>query len=281
MFAGAKTPFWLRGFHYLLLTLTVLLFIAPIGFMVVGSFKPDALVLGEAATWRAWLPHHVSLDNYREVFARVPFGRYLFNSLWINGLIVLCGLLVNSCAGYALARLRWPGRDRVLLLVLALLVIPFEAIAVPLFYQLSALGWRDNYSVQIVPFIANPLAIYLFYSYFLGLPKELEQAARLDGAGVWRTFFSIVTPNARPAYASVAIVTFLFYWGMYLWPLLMTTHASVRPLPLGIAAFYTLPPLQWGDILAFGVMMVAPLLIVFLIFQRGFVRGVASTGLKG
>lgn len=281
MFAGAKTPRWLRGLQYLLLTLALLLFIAPIGFMLVGSLKPNALVLSEAATWRAWLPHQIGLGNYREVFARVPFGRYLFNSLWINGLIVLSGLLVNGCAGYALARLHWPGRERVLLLVLALLVIPFEAIAVPLFYQLSALGWRDDYSVQIVPFIANPLAIYLFYTYFLGLPKELEQAARLDGAGVWRTYFTIVAPNAGPAFASVAIVTFLFYWGMYLWPLLMTTHPAVRPLPLAIAAFYTLPPLQWGDILAFGAMMVAPVLIVFLIFQRGFVRGVASTGLKG
>ena len=165
-------------------------------------------------------------------------------------------------------------------MVLALLIIPFEAIAVPLFYQLSALGWRNSYTVQIIPFIANPLAIYLFYTFFRGLPPELEEAARVDGASVSRTFIFIVMPNAKPAFATVAIVTFLFYWGMYLWPLLMTSGEDVRPLPLGIASFYTLPPIQWGDILAFGVMMVAPVLVVFVVFQPWFVRGVASTGTK-
>jgi len=103
----------------------------------------------------------------------------------------------------------------------------------------------------------------------------------VDGAGVLRTFFSIVTPNARAAFATVAIVTLLFYWGMYLWPLLMTAGPRVRPLPLAIATFYTLPPLRWGDILAFGTMMVAPVLVLFVAFQRWFVRGVAATGIKG
>jgi multiple sugar transport system permease protein len=257
------------------------LFVAPVLFMVVASLKPDAQVLAQAGTWRAFFPESVSLHNYRDVLQRVPFGRYLLNSALINGTLVSLGLAVNAFAGYALARLRWPGRRVVLALVLGVMVIPFEAIAVPLFYQLTALGWRDDYAVQIVPFIAYPLSIYLFYSFFLGLPKELEEAARVDGAGPLRILFTIVLPNAKPAFASVAIVTFLFFWGLYLWPLLMTTGEAVRPLPLAIAAFYTLPPLQWGDIMAFGVMMVAPVLVVFIAFQRWFVRGVASTGLKG
>jgi multiple sugar transport system permease protein len=191
------------------------------------------------------------------------------------------GLIVNALAAYALARLQWRGRDTLLAVLLALLIIPFEAIAVPLFYQLSALGWRNDYLVQVFPFVANPLSIYLFYSFFLGLPRELEEAARVDGAGNLRTFFSIVIPNTRPVFATVAIVTFLLYWGMYLWPLLMTVDDGVRPLPLAIATFYTLPPVQWGDILAFGVMMVLPVLLIFIAFQPWFVRGVATTGLKG
>ena len=264
-----------------LLTLVATVWVLPLAIMVVGSFKPDAKVLAEAGTWKAIFPDSVSLQNYRDVFDRVPFGRYFLNSAWINGLIVGLGLVVNSFAGYALARLRWPGRRLVLAVVLALLVIPFEAIAVPLFYQLTAIGWRDSYSVQAIPFVAYPLSIYLFYSFFLGMPKQLEESARVDGAGVWKTYFLIVVPNAKPAFASVAIVTFLFFWGLYIWPLLMTTGDDVRPLPLGIAAFYTLPPLQWGDLMAFGVMMVAPVLVVFVVFQRWFVRGVATTGLKG
>jgi multiple sugar transport system permease protein len=266
---------------YALLLAFALLFVAPVLFMLVGSLKPDARVLAEAGTLRAFFPDTISLDNYRAVFERVPFGLYLASSLIINGLIVGLGLLVNAFAGYALARLRWWGREAMLALVLAVLVIPFEAIAIPLFYQLSWVGWRDDWLVQAIPFVANPLAIFLFYSFFLGLPRALEEAARVDGAGVLRTFFVIVVPNAKPAFASVAIVLFLFHWGMYLWPLLMTTSEAVRPLPLGIASFHTLPPLQWGDIMAFGVLMVLPVLILFVGFQRWFVRGVASTGVKG
>lgn len=256
-------------------------FLAPVLFLIVGGFKPQGRILTEAGSWRAFFPAQVTLQNYREVFARVSFGHFLLNSLLINAVMVACGLIVNSFAAYALARLRWAGRSLAMGLVLAMLVIPFEAIAVPLFYGLSALGWRDDYSVQIVPFIANPLSIWLFYVFFLGLPREFEEAARVDGAGVLRTFFGIVVPNARAAFATVAIVTLLFYWGMYLWPLLMTAGPRVRPLPLAIATFYTLPPLRWGDILAFGTMMVAPVLVLFVAFQRWFVRGAAATGIKG
>jgi multiple sugar transport system permease protein len=266
---------------YVLLTGAAFLILSPLLFMIIGSLKPDEAVLSEAGTIKAFVPDSVSLQNYRDVIRRVPFGRYLFNSIWINGLIVLLGLMVNSTAGYALARLGWSARKRVLAMVIALMVIPFEAIAVPLFFQLSALGLRDTYLVQIAPFIANPLSIYLFYSFFLGLPKELEEAARVDGAGVWRTFFSIIVPNAKPVFAAVAIVTFLFSWGSYMWPLLMTSSEAVRPLPLGMATFFSLPPRAWGDILAFGVMLVLPVIAVFALFQRHFVRGIASTGIKG
>ncbi|AGA32866.1 Glycerol-3-phosphate ABC transporter, permease protein UgpE [Thioalkalivibrio nitratireducens DSM 14787] len=266
---------------YALLLGFTLLFLAPVLFMLVASLKPNEQVLAEAGTLRAFFPDTVGLDNYRAVFERVPFELYLASSLIVNGLIVGLGLVVNAFAGYALARLRWWGRGAMLGLVLAVLVIPFEAVAIPLFYQLSWLGWRDDWLVQAIPFVANPLAIFLFYSFFLGLPRELEEAARVDGAGVLRTFFAIVLPNAKAAFASVAIVLFLFHWGMYLWPLLMTTSEAVRPLPLGIASFYTLPPLQWGDIMAFGVLMVLPVVLLFVVFQRWFVRGVASTGVKG
>ena len=241
---------WRQGIRLVVLCGCSAVMIAPIVLMVIGSLKPDDAVLAEAGAL-------------------------------INLVIVLLGLVINAMAGYALARLDLPGKRLALALVMAVLVIPFEAIAVPLFYQLSAIGLRDNYLVQIVPFIANPLSIYLFYSFFLGLPRELEEAAQLDGAGTLRIFVTIVAPNAKPVFAAVTIVTFLFSWGAYLWPLLMTTRSDVRPLPLAVATFYTLPPLHWGDILAFGVMMVTPLLLIFIIFQRWFVTGVASSGMKG
>ncbi len=273
--------FWINSAITLSLLALALLFIAPILLMLVGSLKPDARVLVEAGSWKALLPDQASLQNYGDVFSRVDFSRYMFNSLWITGCVVVAGLIVNAMAGYAFSRMQWRGRDMVFSLVLMILIIPLEAIAVPLFYQVTLLGWRDTYIVQIVPFIANAFSIYLFYTFFLGLPRELEEAARIDGAGVLRTFISIIVPNAKPAFASVAILTFLTQWSAFLWPMMVTSGEAVRPLPLGIAAFFTLPPLQWGDIFAFGVMMVAPVLLLFLIFQKWFVQGVAATGVKG
>jgi len=266
---------------YALLAGLAAIHVAPIAFMVVGSLKPDARVLADMGTAAAFWPRDPGLTNYADVFERVAFGRFLVNSVLITGAIMLAGLLVNGFAGYALARLRWRGRGWVLAGVLALLILPLEAIAVPLFYQVTLLGWRDTYVVQIVPFVANAFFVYLFYVFFLGLPRELEEAARIDGAGTLGTFFRVVLPNAKPAFATVAILTFLFQWGQYLWPLMVTSGERVRPLPVAIAAFRTLPPLQWGDILAFGVMMVAPVVVVFLVFQRWFVRGVAASGVKG
>lgn len=266
---------------YGILTIFALLYVSPILFMIVGSTKADEQVLSEAGTWRAFVPHQASLTNYRDVLERVPMGRYLLNSLIVTGGIVLVGLVVNSLAGYALARLRFKGRTWVMMFVLALMIIPLEGIAVPLFYEVTRLGWRDTYAVQIVPFVANAFSIYLFYSFFVGLPKELEEAARVDGAGPWRTLLEIILPNCKTVFATVTIVTFLFFWGLYLWPLMVTTDEAVRPLPLGMATFRTVPPLRWGDIMAFAVMMVGPVLILFIVFQRWFVRGVASSGIKG
>ncbi|MEN8800764.1 MAG: carbohydrate ABC transporter permease [Thiogranum sp.] len=257
------------------------MFLIPVAMMLFGSFKPDDQVLAQAGRLGHLLPAEFSWYNYRDVFARVPFARYLFNSAFISLCIVAGGLLVNSLAAYAFARLRWPGRDWMLMVVVALMIIPLEAIAVPLFYEVTLLGWRDTYWVQIIPFIANAFSIYLFYTFFLGLPRELEEAARIDGAGPWRIFFRIVMPNAKPVFATVAILNLLTQWGAFLWPLMVTHSEAVRPLPLGIATFYSLPPLQWGDIFAFGVMMVTPVLLIFVLFQHWFVQSVATTGVKG
>jgi multiple sugar transport system permease protein len=276
-----KTPPLALVLAYLGLIAIALLFVAPVAMMLIGSLKPNERVLLEAGTLAAFVPADGSLNNYAAVFERTDFLRFLFNSILITGTIVVAGLILNSLAAYAFARLQWRGRDLLFNLVLALMILPFEAIAVPLFYGVSILGLRDTYTAQILPFIANAFSIYLFYTFFIGLPKELEEAARLDGASSLRIFFSIILPNAKPAFASVAILSFLTWWGAYLWPLMVTIGPEVRPLPVAIASFYTLPPLQWGDILAFGTMLVLPVLAVFLMFQKWFVRGVASSGIKG
>ncbi|MDZ7778535.1 MAG: carbohydrate ABC transporter permease [Gemmatimonadota bacterium] len=258
-----------------------LVWLAPVLVMVTASLRPESRVLTEAGTLRGLVPDDPTLQNYRDVFDRVAFARILWNTFVINASIVVGGLAVNSTAAYALARLEWPGRRLTLAFVLALLVVPFEAIAVPLFYATTVLGWRDTYLVQILPFVANALSIYIFYTFFRGLPREVEDAARVDGAGPWRIFLEVVVPSSRTVFATVAIVTFVLHWGLYLWPLLVTSRVDVRPLPLGIATFRTLPPIQWGDVMAFAVMMVAPVALIFTILQRWFTRSIAATGLKG
>lgn len=277
----AHLPARSRRVSYGLLGLATLVWLLPVIVMVASSLKPDARVLPEAGTLGGLVPTDPTTENYEDVFRRVAFLRILFNSIAINAAIVVGGLAVNSVAAYALARLRWPGRRLVLAFVLALLVVPFEAIAVPLFYGTTALGWRDTYAVQILPFLANALSIYLFYSFFIDLPRDIEDAARVDGAGPWRVFLQVVVPQSRSVFVTVAIVTFLLFWGMYLWPLLVTSRVDVRPLPLGIASFRTLPPVQWGDIMAFAVMMVVPVAVLFVLLGRWLVRSLASVGMKG
>lgn len=264
-----------------LLAAACLLYLSPVLFMASASTKPDGQVLADLGTMAALVPGAEGLANYRDVFGRVAFGRYLFNSIWISFWVVVPGLLVNSMCGYALARLRFPGRNLLFACVLALLIVPLEAIAVPLFFEMTWLGLRDTYLVQIVPFIANAFSIYLFYSAFLSLPRELEEAARMDGAGVFGAFVRVVAPNAKPAFATVTVLTFLTQWGSYMWPLMVTSGPRVRPLPVGLSFFHTLPPLAWGDIFAFCLMMALPVVVLFLVLQRLFVRGVMESGIKG
>ena len=275
-----------RGFprvaQYAVMLLLAAFFLFPLVYMVASSLKPDGAVLSDADSIAAFLPiPFVGVENFVDAIERASVVQSFLNSMIISGSIVGLGLVVNSLLGYALARLRFRGRALLVAFVIALIIIPFEALAVPLLFISARLGWLDTYHVQILPFVANPLFIYLFYTFFLNVPVEIEEAARIDGAGPLRTFVSVVAPLAKPAYATVAILGFLFSWGQFLWPVMVTRGIDVRPLALGIGTFKTTPPVQWGDIMAYAALMTIPLVIIFLIFQRYFVQGVASSGVKG
>ncbi|MFW6151703.1 MAG: carbohydrate ABC transporter permease [Verrucomicrobiota bacterium] len=266
---------------YVVLILVAAIFVAPVLFMFVASFKPDERVLLQEAGIRAFVPEKVTLSNYRAVFEQLDFLHFLGNSVLIVGSIVVAGLFFNSMAGFALSRLKWQGREAVIALVIAILVVPYEAVAVPLFFEMTLVGWTNSFQAQIIPFIANPFAIFLFYTFFNSLPKELDEAARMDRANPFQIYFHVVAPLAKPAFASVAILTFLLHWGFFLWPLMVTRGSDYQPLPVALGYFSANKPVQWGDIMAFGTLMVLPVLIVFLIFQKGFVRGIAMAGTKG
>jgi multiple sugar transport system permease protein len=268
--------------NYGVMILLSLFFIAPILYLIIGSLKPSTEVLNGLG---GFLPTNISLDNYTGVLNRFNsdstgyFWSFYMISAIVSGVIVVGGIVVNSLAAYALARLQWRGRNAVLAAIVILVILPFEAIVVPLFYMLN--DFRNTIEVLFIPFIANAFSIYLFYSFFIGLPRQIEEAARSDGAGPWKTFGLIVVPMSRPVFATVAILQFLAAWGIYLWPVMMVSEPNKRPLPLALATFRGLPPFDWGQIFAFGVLLVLPVLLVFLVFQRWFVQSVATSGLKG
>ncbi len=269
--------------NYLVLILLAIFFIFPTIFMLISSLKAnETQVLTDMSSLNAFIPRgEISLQNYFDVFEAMPFGRFMFNSVFIVGLMVIGGLIINSLIAYSLARLRFKGRGLLLGVIVALIIIPFEAVAVPLLLIIKDFGWLDSYHVQIVPFIGDAFSIFLFYQFFIGLPKDLEEAALVDGASLFRIYWSIVLPLSRPVFATVAILQFILHWGDFLWPLMVTRGEEFRPLPIAMQQFFSQDPKLWGDIMAFAAMITIPVLIIFLLFQKWFVQSVATSGVKG
>ncbi|WP_405468036.1 carbohydrate ABC transporter permease [Streptomyces canus] len=272
-----------------------LFFAFPIVFMLVSSLKPDQQIFGDLDGVKAFLPvGHLSLDNYSGVFDRVPAARFLLNSIGISAVTVVLGIFVNSLAAFALSRMRWRGKKIVLAAVIATLIVPFETFALPLVWWVNQLpwlqvngfhlslteGWLDTYQVQILPFVANAFSIFLFHQYFQSIPKELDEAAVIDGASWFGIYRRIVMPLSGPAIATVAILTFLPAWNSYLWPLMVVQSENLRPVMVGIQYFFQLNP-SWGQIMAYSSMITVPVLALFVAFQRVFVSSIASSGVKG
>lgn len=297
---------WRRGvflaLDYGLMIGLALFFIFPVVVMVNASFKPEQYVQADMHTLYAFAPRQITLQNYTfpnyqnkanwctmpGIFELVPFGHILFNSLFVATCGVLAGLLVNSLAAYALARLRWRGRTLALSVIIALIIIPFETLAIPLLLLVNSLPWIDgrttwidSYHVQIIPFVADAFSIFLFYQFFIGIPKDFDDAAKVDGANQWMIYWRIIVPLSRPIFATVAILQFLGFWGGFLWPLMVTRGAEFRPLTIAMGVLFTTNPRQWGDIMAYASLVTVPVLIVFLIFQKWFIQSVASSGIKG
>ena len=288
-----KTPRTSNAVWYAVNALLVVFFLAPLVFMFVSAFKSNELqLLKDMGSLAAFVPQgELSMQNFRDVFARTSFGLALFNSLFTVSLTVVLGVLVNSMLAYALARFRFRGRSLLLSVVVALIIIPFEAIAVPLLLLVNELpwwgaeglqrGWLDSYQVQVIPFIAHAFSVYLFYQFFVALPKDLEEAALMDGASRLRIYWSIVMPLSKPVIATVAVLQFLSRWGDLLWPVMAVRGEEFATLPLAMQTFFGQFPRQWGNVMAFAVMATLPTLALFIAFQRWFVKSAISSGIKG
>lgn len=280
-----------KALNYLLLTWIALVFVFPIVFMIVSSLKPDLQLLQDSSSLRAFLPvGEISFDNYKAAFERVPIGHFIFNSVLVTGLTLVLSLAVCSMAAFAFVFLEFPGRSLMLAVVLATFIVPFEAIAIPLLLVVNQLpwiganglefGWLNSYHVQIVPFVADALTIFLFVQYFRDLPRELVEAARVDGASYFQIYRRVVLPLAGPVFATAAILKFLAMYNQYLWPVMAAQSEQYRPIMVGLQYFFQLN-IAWGEMMAYLTVITVPVLLFYLSLQRAFIASIASTGVKG
>ena len=282
---------WDKTWRYALLVLGAAIFIGPLLFMVMSSLKPDPQLLADTSNLRAFLPvGDVSLDNYWAAFRRAPVATFIFNSVLVTGLTVILALVICSLAAFAFVFLNWRGRDLVLAVIIATLIVPFETIAIPMLIVVNNLpwvssegvtvGWLNSYRVQIVPFIADGLTIFLFVQFFKDLPRELIEACRVEGATWFQIYRKVVMPLSGPVLATAAILKFLAMYNQYLWPLMVTQDEGFRPVMVGLQYFFQLNR-AWGEIMAYLSLITVPVLAFYLFLQRAFIASIASTGVKG
>ncbi len=266
-----KGKWWL----YLLLTVAVA---APFVWMVLGSLKPTSELRQVPPTW--W-PQNPSLDNYTQLFSRLSFGTYFFNSTVVALVVTVGNLLFCSMLGYALAMLNFRGKNLVFVGVLAMLMIPGVVTFVPQFVLVANAGLVDTLPGLFLPFLAAPFGVFLMRQYILGLPRDLLDAARVDGAGELRIFARIILPLCGPALATLGILTFLGSWNNFLWPLVVAQTEDTYTLPVALALFAKgQNSTNYGLLLAGATVVVTPILLLFLAFQRKFIEGIATTGIK-
>lgn len=267
-----------RMLVYVLLALGVLVTLTPFAWMTLGSIKPTGEIIADPT---AWLPRNPTLQNFTDLLSRQNFGLYFFNSVLVASACVLGDLLFCAMAGYALAKIDFAGKKLLDLLVLMMLVIPGIATFVPLFVQVSNLGLANSYLGLILPFLVSPLGVFLMRQFIAEIPDSLLEAARIDGASELRIFLRIVLPLSGPPLATLAILTFLFQWNNFLWPLVIAQTDDMYTLPVALALFSVgANGTNYGLLLAGAVTVVLPIVIVFLFLQRYFIQGIASTGIK-
>ncbi len=263
---------------YVVLTVGLILMVLPFIWMVLSSLKTDAEVIATPPTW--W-PHDITLENYRTLFTVLDFPRYFLNSVIVAGAVTIGNVVFCSMLGYALAKLEFPGKKVVFGLVLATLMIPGVVTFIPLFILTTNLGLTDTLPGMFLPFLAGPFGVFLMRQFISGLPDELIQAARVDGAGELRIFRSIVMPLCGPAVATLAILTFLTSWNNFLWPLVVAQNEDKYTLPVALALYSVgQNATKYGLLLAGAVVVVIPVIAIFLVLQRRIMQGIAMTGIK-
>lgn len=267
-----------RGLYFLAMLVVTLLILLPILIIVFTAFKPVAEV---NAFPPSLVPGAWTLDNFERIFTDLPFARLIVNSFVFAGGVTICALVFDSLAAYVLARIDFRGSRVLLVVIVASLMIPFQATLIPIYQLVSDFGWVNTFWGLIIPRAADAFGIFFLRQFFLSLPRDLDNAARIDGASEFRIFRSVVLPNAVPALLTLGIYTFVNNWNDLLWPLVFTTEQEMGTITSGLTLL-TGPSgiIPYGVMMAGSLIAVVPLAIIFLFVQRRFIESVASTGLK-
>lgn len=268
-----------RPLLYGALVLCALLTVLPFVWVLSGSLRSLDEIRSDPG---AWLPHHVTLDNFVRLFQTEGFGRFLVNSIVVAVIVVAGNIVAASAAGYALAKLDFAGKRVAFGAVMAAMMVPFTTVFVTQFVITVDMGLADTLTGIALPGAALPLSVFIMRQYALSIPDELLEAARIDGAGEFRIFFRIFLPLAGPAVATITIMSFLFSWNNFIWPLIVAQSTASYTLPVGLAATSQAAAnvTDYGLMLAGAIVVMLPVLVLFLFLQRYFVQGVAGTGMR-
>jgi multiple sugar transport system permease protein len=268
-----------RVFTYILLVLIALVFLIPLAWMISTSLKPKSQWFSAQIYW---IPKTITLDNYKSLLDNpaTPIARWFGNSLMVGALVTVLILVIDSLAAYAYARMEFKGRGPLFALLLATLFLPGMMFLVPNFLTIFALHLLNTYAGVILPGLAGVFGVFFLRQFFETIPKELEEAAVLDGANAFQTFWRVALPLARPALATLAVITFLASWNDFLWPLLILQQADLMTLPPGLATLQGAYTSEYGQMMAGAMVAAVPVLILYIGLQRFIVQSVATTGLK-
>ncbi|WP_040977952.1 carbohydrate ABC transporter permease [Oceanobacillus jeddahense] len=263
---------------YILLSIGAILMLLPFVWMISTSLKTPNEVMTMPPVW---IPSELNWSNFTDALSVAPFDRYFVNSLVVTVLSTIGELITTILAAYAFARINFYGKEIVFAVLLGTMMVPGEVLLIPNFVTLSNLGWIDTYQALIIPWIASVFAIFLLRQFFLGIPKELSYAAKVDGCSEFRFLWYVMVPLAKPALITVALLKVINSWNAFLWPLIVTNSQELRTLPVGLSAFTTEAGVKYELLMAASSMVVIPMIILFFIMQKYIIAGVARTGLKG
>jgi len=262
--------------------LVCILFILPLWWALASSLRPlaDTFKYVSPFSWKAFVPDKPTFAAYVTIFSGKSFGTAVFNSVFVSGATVLLGLLINGLAGYAFAVLRFPGRNVLFFLVVLTFLVPFEAIAIPLYTVVRSIGWLDTYQGLIGPGVANGIVIFLFRQFFAQIPRELAESARLEGASWLGILFRIYLPLSKPVVISASLLIFLFQWESFLWPLIATRSENLKVIQVALAGFEERYVTLWNELFAAAIIAALIPLIILLPLQRFYVQGVTADATK-